>query len=116
MSTELGKLLRELRGKKSLREAAELTGLSHPYIRVIEKGGGSSTKFPTQPSADTLKKFAAAYNYPYSDLVEVAGYITNPISAELQVFESQGSDILAAIQELLNSGRKFRIVIQVDKE
>lgn len=54
MSFELGKLLRELRGKKSLRDAAELTGLSHNYIKVLEKGGGSSTKFPTQPSKNYL--------------------------------------------------------------
>lgn len=72
---ELGKILRQLRGKKSLREAAELTGLSHTYISDIEKGYKHDTKAPIKPSPDTLKMIAKAYNYSYDKLMKIAGYI-----------------------------------------
>lgn len=73
----LGELLKELRGKKSLREIAEITELSHTYISDIEKGVRRGTMAPINPSPDTLKRLAKAYNYPYNELLEVAGYIDN---------------------------------------
>ncbi|WP_416149455.1 helix-turn-helix domain-containing protein [Salipaludibacillus sp. HK11] len=75
--SELGELLRGLRGKKSLRKAAKDTGLSHSYIADIEKGFRRDTHTPLNPSPDTLKLIATAYNYPYKKLLEKAGYI-NP--------------------------------------
>jgi repressor LexA len=71
----LGELLRKLRGKRSLRDAAELTGLSHTYISDIEKGVRHDTKAPIKPSPDALKRLAKAYNYSYPNLMVAAGYI-----------------------------------------
>lgn len=73
--SELGALLRGLRGKRSLRDVAEATGLSHSYISDVEKGYRRGTKTPLNPSPDTLKKLSDAYDYPYEDLLEKAGYI-----------------------------------------
>ena len=53
--SELGDLLRELRGKRSLREIADLTELSHTYISDVEKGYRRGSKKPLNPSPDTLK-------------------------------------------------------------
>lgn len=75
MSNELGKFLEELRGKLSLRVAAEKSGLSHTYIRDLELGLNRKTKAPIRPSADTLKQLAEAYNYPVSELLKKAGYL-----------------------------------------
>jgi HTH-type transcriptional regulator, competence development regulator len=75
MSNELGKFLEELRGKLSLRDAAEKSGLSHTYIRDLELGVNRKTKAPIRPSADTLKQLADAYNYPVSELLKKAGYL-----------------------------------------
>jgi transcriptional regulator with XRE-family HTH domain len=72
--SELGKLLKELRGKKSLRAVAEDTGLSHSYIADIEKGFRRDTKAPINPSPDTLKRLSKAYDYPYEELMKAAGY------------------------------------------
>ena len=73
----LNELLRELRGKKTLREVAEITQLSHTYISDIEKGYRRGTKKPINPSPETLKRLAEAYDYPYEKLMIAAGYIQN---------------------------------------
>lgn len=73
--SELGDLLRELRGKRSLREIAALTELSHTYISDVEKGYRRGTKKPLNPSPDTLKRLAKAYDYPYEELLKAAGYV-----------------------------------------
>lgn len=75
MSNELGHFLEELRGKMSLREAAEKSGLSHTYIRDLELGVNRKTKAPIRPSADTLRQLAMAYNHPAIHLLKKAGYI-----------------------------------------
>lgn len=72
---ELGELLRKLRGKRSLRDVGKLTELSHTYISDLEKGFNHNTKAPINPSPDTLKRLSGAYDYPYSELLKVAGYI-----------------------------------------
>jgi transcriptional regulator with XRE-family HTH domain len=85
---ELGKLLKELRGKKPLRAIAENTGLSHSYISDIEKGFRRGTKVPIHPSPDTLKRLAQAYNFPYEELMKVAGYIEEEDKKEINTYDS----------------------------
>jgi transcriptional regulator with XRE-family HTH domain len=77
MSNELGKFLEDLRGKLSLREAAEKSGLSHTYIRDLELGLNRKTKAPIRPSADTLTQLAEAYGYSVNELLKKAGYLKN---------------------------------------
>ncbi|SFM28576.1 Helix-turn-helix domain-containing protein [Gracilibacillus orientalis] len=79
---ELGELLKELRGKKSLREVAKDTGLSHSYISDIEKGFRRDTKTPLKPSPETLKRLSDSYDYPYESLLEKAGYIDKKPESE----------------------------------
>lgn len=73
--SELNRLLRELRGKESLRDVSKRVGLSHSYLSILEKGIDPRSKAPINPSPDTLKRLAEAYNYPYEKLMKVAGYI-----------------------------------------
>lgn len=80
--SELGDLLKDLRGNKSLRKVAEETGLSHSYISDVEKGYRRDTKTPINPSPDTLKRLSDAYRYPYKKLLEVAGYIEEDNDSE----------------------------------
>lgn len=70
----LGELLRELRGKESLRSVAKRAGVSHNYLSIVEKGVDPRTGAPVKPSPDTLRSLSRAYNYPYKDLMLVAGY------------------------------------------
>ncbi|MBP1989313.1 helix-turn-helix domain-containing protein [Paenibacillus eucommiae] len=70
-----GKFLEVLRGKMSLREAANKSGLSHAYIRDLELERNRSTNDKIKPSPDTLKKLSEAYNFSYTDLMIKAGYL-----------------------------------------
>lgn len=74
---KIGQFLNKLRlnEKMNLREAAEKSGLSHSYIRYLEIGGRPGSDTPINATPETLKKLAKAYNYPYIDLLEKAGYI-----------------------------------------
>lgn len=81
---ELGNFLKELRGKRSLREVANLTNLSHTYIADVENGFRRGTNKPIKPSPETLKKLSEAYNYSYFDLMEKAGYLDDLTESEKQ--------------------------------
>jgi transcriptional regulator with XRE-family HTH domain len=72
---EIGELLKKIRGRDSLREASEKTGLSHSYISLIEKGVDPRTKSPLKPSPETLKAYSDGYGYPYDELMKAAGYL-----------------------------------------
>ena len=102
MGNELGALLESVRIKKnlSLREAAELTGLGHSYIRDLELGINRKTGKKVVPSIQSLRKIANAYGLDMYELLYKAGLIDeqewsqvhenelNPIP----VFESLKSD------------------------
>lgn len=95
MGNELGKFLENLRGKITLRDVAKKSGLSHTYIRDIELGINRKTKSPINPSPETLKRLAEAYNFPYEELMKKAGYLSNndPIDPP----------VLIPVKTLLNS-------------
>ncbi|HZG72782.1 MAG TPA: helix-turn-helix transcriptional regulator [Chondromyces sp.] len=70
-----GLYLRELRGKRSLRELAKATGISHTYLSTLEKGYDPRTNKPRKPSYDTIQKLAAALGvHPY-EMLEKAGLL-----------------------------------------
>ena len=57
---EIGEVVRELRGKMSLRDFAKLCNISHTTIDNIEKGIDFRTGKPTQVKMATLEKIAVA--------------------------------------------------------
>ncbi|MNO54446.1 hypothetical protein D3C76_449200 [compost metagenome] len=79
----LGKLLKELRGKESLRDAADRIGISHTYLRILEKGVDLRSGNPAKATPETLKLISKAYNYPYPDLLKIAGIIDENLKDEL---------------------------------
>lgn len=84
--SNLGEILKNLRGKRSLRDVAEITELSHTYISDIEKGYRRGSKKVLHPSPDTLKRLADAYNYPYEELMRIAGYLDEKKYSDIEVF------------------------------
>lgn len=84
---ELGSLLKELRGEKSLREVSKKSGISHNYLSLLEKGIDPRTKAPIKPSPETLKKLAEAYNYSYEELLKVAGYLEDNPTETTEVYD-----------------------------
>jgi len=75
--SQINDFLKELRERRglTLRLASEKSGLSHSYISSLENGKHPQTKAPINPSPESLKKLSEAYNYPYEELMRVAGYI-----------------------------------------
>lgn len=73
---QLGELLKNLRGTRSLRSVAEKSGLSHTYIRDLELGVNRATNEILKPSPETLRRLAETYDYLYEELMEKAGYLT----------------------------------------
>lgn len=88
--TEIGNVLKELRGKMSLREASEKIGISHTYLDTIEKGFDKRSGKHVNPSPETLRLISDAYNYPYIDLLKLAGYIDE--AKEEEDFEAFRND------------------------
>lgn len=75
MKEEINEFLRKLRGKMSLRVAAQKSGLSHTYISALENNKRPGSNTPIKPTPETLKRLADAYNYDYDELMRIAGYI-----------------------------------------
>lgn len=78
---KLSGLLKSLREEKgySLREVQNLSSnaVSHGYLHALERGYDIRTGKPIQPSPHVLKVLAKVYDYPYSKLLEMAGYLPN---------------------------------------
>ncbi len=60
MSNYLGDFIKSKRGNKSLREYANLIGISHSHLDSIEKGFDSKTGKPVNLSLAVLNKLAKA--------------------------------------------------------
>lgn len=70
---QLAKLLRELRDGKTLREIAELTGISPSYISDLENARLRDGN-PAKPSPDRLYRLSVVYDVPLRRLMELAKY------------------------------------------
>lgn len=71
----LGVLLKELRGKESLRDASKRIGISHTYLDTLEKGVDKRSGSFVKPTPETLKMIAEAYDYDYEELMVKTGYL-----------------------------------------
>lgn len=99
---ELGDLLRNLRGNRSLREIADITELSHTYISDVEKGYRRGSKKPLHPSPDTLKRLANAYNYSYEEIMKIAGYIEDRSEKNSLLTNNNDDDLLNDLVKVHN--------------
>lgn len=77
---EFSVFLRNLRGKKSLREMERLTGLSHTYLSTLEKGYDPRSGKERKPTPEVIKKISKAFpDVDYLEMMEKAGYISDYI-------------------------------------
>jgi len=72
---ELGDFLKELRGKKPIRQASRGIGISHTYLDSLEKGYDPRTKKERKPTPDVLRKISNYYDVSYVVLMTKAGYV-----------------------------------------
>lgn len=71
-ASEIGKVVRGLRGDMSLRDFALKCGISHTTLDNIEKGYDFRTGKPVQAKMATLQKISDALNIPLWYIVEDA--------------------------------------------
>lgn len=71
--SEFGEKLKDLRGKKSIREASKGIGISHTYLDSLEKGFDPRTGKERKPTIEVINKISKYYNYDFFKLVNLAG-------------------------------------------
>ena len=69
-------MLKEYRGKMSLREASERIGISHTYLYTLEKGVDPRNNKERMPSIDTIRKISKVYNINTIDMLMDMGYVS----------------------------------------
>ena len=67
----LGEYLKNLRGNKSIRQAAKDIGVSHTYLDSLEKGYDPRTDKVRSPSIMTVYKIAKYYGVSEYDLFDM---------------------------------------------
>lgn len=95
-NSSLSFLLRQLRGRESLRHASNRIGISHNYLSNLEKGLDPRTGKVIFPSPEILKKISKAYNYSYESIMELAGYSSKDqktITINLQEILEKGGPV-----------------------
>lgn len=114
----LGDFLRNLRGKKSLREIAKLTGLSHTYIRDVENGF-SRNNVPFKPKPETLYKLAKAYNYDFLDLMKLSGTLPEQADEVIRILDDDTpmmfDDIILTPEQKKKALEMLRILFRDSK-
>lgn len=73
MTVYLGKIIKEYRddNKLSMDDFANKTGLSKPYIAMLEKNYNPKSKKEIIPTVDTIAKCAKAMDIEFNDLFNV---------------------------------------------
>lgn len=102
---KLNEIIRDLRGKESLRDAAKRIGISHTYLDTIEKGFDKRSGKPINPTPETLKLISQAYDYSYRKLMLAAGYIE----------EEQDHEVSVSGQEIKLSPDEYKIFVELKK-
>lgn len=71
-----GKILKNKRIELdlSLRDAADLVGVSHTYLSILEKAKDPRNNSPNVPKLETLKMISKAYNLNLELLLKLCGY------------------------------------------
>lgn len=106
--SDIGQLLREIRGKDTLRTAAKKTGLSHGYISILEKGVDPRTGSPIKASPDTLRSYSSGYKYPFKELMRVAGYSEKEqVSSTEEVLDANERRVIEVYSKLPPHKRKL---------
>lgn len=108
MTTDIGNYLKELRGKRSLRNISELTGISHTHLSDIEKGKDRRTGKTMIPSPDALKKIADGTGADYLEMLKLAGYLSD---LKFRIEQSKKDTLLKIEEEgILDPGLRLKIL------
>lgn len=85
--------------KLSLRNAADLIGISHSYLNTLEKGVDPRNNAPVNPTPETLQLISKAYNISYEYLMRLSGYLNNESKDENKLSKEEADGLS---EEFLN--------------
>ncbi|MBE6067951.1 MAG: helix-turn-helix transcriptional regulator [Clostridium lundense] len=85
--------------KLSLRNAADLIGISHSYLNTLEKGVDPRNNAPVNPTPETLQLISKAYNTSYEYLMRLSGYLNNESKDENKLTKEEADGLS---EEFLN--------------
>jgi transcriptional regulator with XRE-family HTH domain len=106
---EIGMMLKKLRGNKSLRDVAKLSGVSYSYISLCERGVSTDNK-PFIPTPDVLLKLSQVYECSYVDLMIAAGYIPKTISQSVDLL---GKESVVTVGDVVLSEAQKKKLLQM---
>ncbi|MGL5149310.1 MAG: helix-turn-helix domain-containing protein [Clostridium sp.] len=84
----------------TLREAAELIGISHSYISIIEKGLDPRTNCRIKLDPKIVKKISNAYGVDFNYLLYLLGCIDDP--SYLEIVHETSSDLVFAFNNFFD--------------
>lgn len=85
--------------KLSLRNAADLIGISHSYLNTLEKGVDPRNNAPVNPTPETLQMISNAYNVSYEYLMRLSGYLNDEITEANKLTREEANNLS---EEFLN--------------
>lgn len=86
--------------KLSLRNAAELIGISHSYLSTLEKGTDARNNTPVKPTPETLQLISKAYGISYEHLMKLTGYLIEDTAKPSELSEKEEKDVEKRIDKL----------------
>lgn len=103
---EIGQFVKQYRQKNrlALRKFAEICGVSHSYIAMLENGKNSKTGEPIVPSLSMLKKLSTGMGMSINELISISDdcpVSLNPAepSLDLQLFAERNTPDELALTE-----------------
>lgn len=103
---EFGEKLRELRGNKSIREAARGIEISHTYLDSLEKGADPRTGKKRIPTIDVVNKISLYYDYDFFDLISLAGLFVSIRELPEEQKEAQKKRFVKMINKISDDNEK----------
>ncbi|WMM16115.1 helix-turn-helix domain-containing protein [Staphylococcus saprophyticus] len=100
--TEFGSKLKELRGKKSIRQTAKGIGISHTYLDSLEKGIDPRTGKERKPTIDVINKISLYFNYDFNKLVDLANIFVSLKNLPEEQKEIQHKKFMSIINKANN--------------
>lgn len=103
---EFGEKLRELRGNKSIREAARGIEISHTYLDSLEKGADPRTGKKRIPTIDVVNKISLYYDYDFFELINLAGLFVSLRELPKEQKETQKKRFAKMIKKVSDDNEK----------
>lgn len=104
---KLGEIIREYRqhNKISMGDFAKSSGLSKPYISMLEADKNSNGGKPIKPSVETLLKVSYAVGMPLGELLRKLG--DEEISLRESEFSEEETELVDGYRSLSDEGKRL---------